>query len=158
MFKRGDFFDDNDELLKSTAESPAGNMVEIAVLKTKTCRWDRKLSYYSLNYTKGIDVLKDTIDMAIYFGLIDNSTQGSYKLVDLETGEIKKDKDGNEIKIRGKKNLKPYFLEHKDEWKMLYDLCYDKIRDKEPGNYKSFEEMLNIDLNEKLGFNIHEQE
>lgn len=158
MFKRGDFFDDSDELLKSTAESPAGNMVEIAVLKTKTCRWDRKLSYYSLNYTKGIDVLKDTIDMAIYFGLIDNSTQGSYKLVDIETGEIKKDKDGNEIKIRGKKNLKPYFLEHKDEWKKLYDLCYDKIRDKEPGNYKSFEEMLNIDLNEKLGFNIHAQE
>lgn len=158
MFKRGDFFDEDGEILKSTAESPAGNMVEIAVLKTKTCRWDRKLSYYSLNYTKGVDILKDTIDMSIYFGLIDNSTQGSYKLIDLETGEIKKDSDGNEIKIRGKKNLKPYFLEHKEEWKKLYDLCYDKIRDKEPGNYKSFEEMLNIDLNEKLGFNIHEQE
>lgn len=157
MFKRGDFFDEDGNILKSTAESPAGNMVEIAVLKTKTCRWDRKLSYYSLNYRKGVDILQDTIDMAIYFNLIDNSTQGSYKILNND-GTPKLDESGNEIKIRGKKNLKPYFEEHKDEWKSLYDICYDKIRDKEPGNYKSFEEMLNINLNEKLGFNIHEQE
>ena len=157
MFKRGDFFDEDGNILKSTAESPAGNMVEIAVLKTKTCRWDRKLSYYSLNYRKGVDILQDTIDMAIYFGLIDNSVQGSFKILNVD-GTPKLDDNGNEIKIRGKKNLKPYFEEHKEEWKKLYDICYDKIRDKEPGNYKSFEEMLNINLNEKLGFNIHEQE
>ena len=157
MFKRGDFFDEDGNILKSTAESPAGNMVEIAVLKTKTCRWDRKLSYYSLNYRKGVDILQDTIDMAIYFGLIDNSVQGSFKILNAD-GTPKLDENGNEIKIRGKKNLKPYFEEHKDEWKGLYDICYEKIRDKEPGNYKSFEEMLNINLNEKLGFNIHEQE
>ena len=157
MFKRGDFFDEDGNILKSTAESPAGNMVEIAVLKTKTCRWDRKLSYYSLNYRKGVDILQDTIDMAIYFGLIDNSIQGFYKILN-EDGTPKLDESGKEIKIRGKKNLKPYFEEHKEEWKKLYDICYDKIRDKEPGNYKSFEEMLNINLNEKLGFNIHEQE
>ena len=157
MFKRGDFFDEDGNILKSTAESPAGNMVEIAVLKTKTCRWDRKLSYYSLNYRKGVDILQDTIDMAIYFGLIDNSVQGFYKILN-EDGTPKLDEEGKEIKIRGKKNLKPYFEEHKEEWKKLYDICYDKIRDKEPGNYKSFEEMLNINLNEKLGFNIHEQE
>ena len=157
MFKRGDFFDEDGNILKSTAESPAGNMVEIAVLKTKTCRWDRKLSYYSLNYRKGVDILQDTIDMAIYFGLIDNSVQGFYKILN-EDGTPKLDEEDKEIKIRGKKNLKPYFEEHKEEWKKLYNICYDKIRDKEPGNYKSFEEMLNINLNEKLGFNIHEQE
>ena len=157
MFKRGDFFDEDGNILKSTAESPAGNMVEIAVLKTKTCRWDRKLSYYSLNYRKGIDILADTIDMAIYFGLIDNSVQGTFKILNTD-GTPKLDEDGNEIKIKSKKNLKPYFEEHKNEWKSLYDICYDKIRDKEPGNYKSFEEMLNIDLNEKLGFNIHDQQ
>ena len=158
MFKRGAFFDEEGNELKSSAESPAGNMVEIAVLKTKTCRWDRKLSYYSLNYRKGVDILQDTIEMAIYFGLIDNSTQGTFKIMDPKTGEIKLDEEGNELKIRGRKNLKPYFEEHKDEWKLIYDLCYEKIKDKEPGNYKSFEEMLNIDLNEKLGFNLHEQE
>ena len=157
MFKRGDFFDEDGNILKSTAESPAGNMVELAVLKTKTCRWDRKLSYYSLNYRKGVDILQDTIDMAIYFGLIDNSVQGSFKILNAD-GTPKLDENGNEIKIRGKKNLKPYFEDHKEEWKTLYDICYDKIRDKEPGNYKSFEEMLGINLNEKLGFDIHDQQ
>lgn len=158
MFKRGDFFDEEGNILKSTAESPAGNMVDICVLKTKTCRWDRKLSSYSLNYRKGVDILQDTIEMAIYFGLIDNSTQGTFKIINPETGEIMLDEEGNELKIRGKKNLKPYFEEHKDQWKKLYDLCYEKIKNKEPGNIKSFEEMLGIDMNEKVGFDINGEE
>ena len=112
MFKRGNFFDkDGNELTKS-AQSPAGYVMEVYVLKTKVCKWDRKLGRLCISYTKGVDILQDTIDVAIYFGLIDNSTQGWFKIINQDTGEIEKDSEGNDIKIRGRKNVKPYFEEH----------------------------------------------
>lgn len=152
MFKRGEFFDeDGNILMKKDAQSPAGHVIEMYVLKTKTCKWDRKLGRLTLNYTKGIDILQDTIETAIYLGLIDNSVQGSFRLIDPETGEIMHDDKGVELKIRGKKNLKPYFEEHKELWKKLYDTIYEKICQREDPYIKSFEEMLNCNIFEKLG-------
>lgn len=152
MFKRGDFFDaDGNVLMKKDAQSPAGHVIEIYVLKTKTCKWDRKLGYMHLDYNKGVDVLADTIDVATHFGFIDNSVQGSFKLVNPETGELLCDENGDPIKIRGKKNLVEYFRNHLIEWRKLYDKVYDKLRQKEDPNIIAFEKMLNIDINEKLG-------
>lgn len=156
MFKRGSFFDeDGNTLMKKDAQSPAGHIIELYVLKTKTCRWDRKLGYMHLNYTKGIDVLEDTLDVATHFGFIDDSVQGSFTVLDPETGEVMLDSEGKPVKIRGRKNLKPYFEEHKDLWKNLYDKCYEKLSQKEDPNIVAFEEMLNIDLSEKLGIDVN---
>ncbi len=156
MFKQGDFFDDDGNILsKKDAQSPAGHIIELYVLKTKTCRWDRKLGYMHLNYRKGIDILEDTLDVAMHLGYIDNSVQGSFTILNPDTGEIMLDENDNPVKIRGRKNLKPYFEEHKDLWKLLYDKCYEKLSQKEDPNIVAFEEMLNIDLNDKLGVNIN---
>lgn len=151
MFKRGDFFDESGNKLSTTAESPAGHIVNVAVLKTKTSRWDRKGGSYRLNYTKGVDILSDTIEAALHFGLIDNSTQGTFKIIDPATGEIKRDSEGNEIKIRGKLNVSTYFNEHLDEWKALYDAVYEKIRVKESPYHFAFEQMLNSNTTEAFG-------
>lgn len=152
MCKRSDFFDeDGNILMKKDAQSPAGHTIELYVLKAKTCRWDRKLGYMHLNYTRGIDVVWDTIDVATHFGFIDNSVQGSFKLVNPETGEIICDENGEPIKIRGKKNLLTYFRENTIEWRKLYDMCYDKLKEKEDPYIKSFEDMLQINISEKIG-------
>lgn len=151
MFKRGDFFDEFGNKLSTTAESPAGHIVNVAVLKTKTSRWDRKGGSYRLNYTKGVDILSDTIEAALHFGLIDNSVQGSFKIIDPKTGEIKLDSEGNEIKIRGKANVTTYFNEHLDEWKALYDAVYEKIKEKESPYHFAFEQMLNSEVEEVFG-------
>lgn len=151
MFKRSTFFDEERNELTKSAQSPAGHIIEMAVLKTKTCKWDRKLGYTHLNYTKGVDVLWDTIDIATHFGYIDNSVQGSFKLVDPETGEIMTDEEGKEIKIRGKKNLVTYFEEHPIEWRKLYDLVYNKLKQKDDPHIKAFEEMLDVSIYEHLG-------
>lgn len=157
MFKRGDFFDEDGNKLTTSAESPAGHIVNVAVLKTKTSKWDRKGGSYRLNYTKGIDILSDTIEAALHFGLIDNSVQGSFKIIDPETGNIKLDSEGNEIKIRGRKNVTDYFNEHLDEWHALYDAVYDKIKLKEDPFIKSFEAMLNENAKEAFGEEVIEQ-
>lgn len=152
MFKRGDFFDEDGNILqKKDAQSPAGHIIELYVLKTKTCKWDRKLGRMTLNYEKGIDILQDTIDVAIHFGFIDNSVQGSFRFIDPETGELMIDGDGKEIKIRGKKNVTIYLREHPDQWRKLYDMCYAKLKQKDDPNIVAFETMLGLNINEKLG-------
>ena len=157
MFKRGDFFDEEGNKLTTSAESPAGHIVNVAVLKTKTSKWDRKGGSYRLNYVKGIDILSDTIEAALHFGLIDNSVQGSFKIIDPATGNIKLDVNGEEIKIRGRKNVTDYFNEHLDEWKALYDAVYEKIKLREDPNIKSFEAMLNENAKEVFGDEVIEQ-
>lgn len=157
MFKKSSFFDDDGNELKSTAESPAGYIMEAAVLKTKVCKWDRKLGRIYVNYDRGVDIMQDTIEVALYFGFIDNSTQGTFKLIDPDTGELICDEEGNEIKIRGKKNVKPYFEEHPELWKRLYDKVYEKLSQKEDPNIVSFEQMLNIDINEMFNINLDEE-
>lgn len=147
MFKRGDFFDDEGNKLTTSAESPAGHIVNVAVLKTKTSKWDRKGGSYRLNYTKGIDILSDTIECALHFGFIDNSVQGTFRLL----------LDGEEVKIRGRKNLVTYFNEHPEQWKSLYDRVYDKLKIKEDPYIKSFERMLNDSIENAFGFEINEK-
>ena len=151
MFKRGDFFDEDGNKLSTSAESPAGHIVNIAVLKTKTSKWDRKGGSYRLNYAKGIDILSDTVEAALHLGFIDNSTQGSYKVMNLDTGEVELDSDGNEIKIRGKNNVNKYFEDHPEEWKKLYEKVYDKIKQKEDPYILSFQKMLNMNIEESFG-------
>ena len=151
MFKRGAFFDEDGNELTTSAESPAGHIIDMAVLKTKTCRWDRQLGHAHLNYTRGVDIVQDTIDVALHLGFIDNSAQGMYKLIDPETGALMIDADGNEIKIRGKKNVATYFREHTDQWRKLYDMVYEKLSQKQDPFVKSFEEMLGLSIYSKLG-------
>lgn len=157
MFKRGDFFDENGTVVKKTADSPAGNIIEVAVLKTKVCKWDRKLGYMHLNYDKGVDILEDTLDVATHFGFIDNSVQGSYVVLDPDTGEAMKDSSGKEVKIRGRKNLRPYFDENPEIWHKLYNKVYDKLKIKEDANIVAFEKMLNTNIEEHFGVDLQKE-
>lgn len=155
--KRGDFFDAEGNILaKKDAQSPAGHIIEMYVYKTKVCPWSRKLGMCHLDYTHGIDILWDTIDVATFFGVIDNSTQGTYKLIDIDTGAPMVDENGNELKIRGKKNLKPYFKQHPDQWKKMYAKIYELMSQKDDPNAIAFEKMLGIDVLQKLGLNSDE--
>lgn len=156
-FKAGELFDAEGKSLKSTAEFPAGNIIEVALLKSKFCRGDRRLGRCHLNYTKGIDILWDTIELATYFGIIDDSVQGSFKIVDPDTGELVLDESNQPIKIRGRDNLKPYFEEHKDLWHKIYNEVYKKINDHDDPNILSFEKMLNVNVEEEFGLKLREE-
>lgn len=142
MFKRGDFFDEEGNKLTTKAESPAGHIIEVAVLKTKVCKWDRKVGTMTLNYTKGVDIIADTVFVAIHLGLIDDSVQGFYKLIDPETGEILLDKDGKEIKVRGKKNISTYFTEHPDTFKKLYNKVYEMLEKRDSSYFDTLSKLI----------------
>jgi hypothetical protein len=107
-----------------------------------------------LNYTKGVDIVADTIDVAMHFGYVQNPAQGTFTLVNPDTGEAMVDENGKDIKIRGRKNLTDFFRQDLRTWKKVYDLCEDKLKQKDDPYIKSFEEMLNINLNEKIGIDL----
>lgn len=157
MFKKSAFIDEDGNELKSSAESPAGYIMEAAVLKTKVCKWDRKLGRMYINYDRGVDIMQDTIEVAIQFGFIDNSVQGTFKLIDPDTGELICDDEGKEIKIRGKRNIKPYFEERPELWRKLYDRVYEKLSQKEDPSIISFERMLNINIDEQFNINLEQE-
>ena len=132
--------------------------MEVAVLKTKVCRSDRRLGRTCISYSKGVDILQDTIDVATYFKLIESPALGSFIITDPETGVAMLDADGNPVKIRGKKNLKPYFEEHLDIWHKLYDKVYEKLSRKDDPNIISFEKMLGINVAEAFGVDFTKEE
>ncbi len=122
MFQQGDFLDVNYKHLNRGCENPAGNEVNVRIEKSKVCRSDRRLGYYTLNYLEGIDYINDMVDVLLQTGYIVQN--GSYfTLVDAETGEVLCDKDGKEIKVQGRTNLYKRLKEDSE----LYDLITSKV-------------------------------
>ena len=85
-FRMGKYIDEKGNDLNRQAENPAGNYVLVSMKKNKTCPPTRRTGFYTLNYLNGIDYLKDLVDMAIKFGVIEQAGAW-YTIIDCDTGE-----------------------------------------------------------------------
>lgn len=102
-FRKDTLLDMNNGELTSRAENPAGNRVGIEIAKTKVCKPDRRIGYYTLNYTEGIDVLADIITVALQYRILKQGGSWYYYLD--EEGNVELDAENNEIKFQGKVKL-----------------------------------------------------
>lgn len=108
MFRQGDFFDNQGKKLNRGAENPTGNLVQIHIEKSKICRSDRRIGYYTLNYMEGIDYINDTVDVLIQMGII--IQKGAwYDVVDIETGELIAKYNGRAAMVNNLKENKELF-------------------------------------------------
>lgn len=73
QFSRGKFFDEDGKDLTRSAETPAGNFVNMSITKIKSCPPTRRTGFYTLRYDSGIDYLNDLIEVALKFGIIRQS-------------------------------------------------------------------------------------
>ena len=105
QFSKGKYIDEDGNDLNSKAESPAGNYVLMSMVKNKSCPPTRRTGFYTLNYEYGIDYLKDLVEVAMKYGVIDKSGAW-YSIVDLSTGELI-------AKLQGMANVYKY-LENPD--------------------------------------------
>lgn len=105
QFSRGQFIDDKGNALTRGAESPAGNLVNMSIVKIKSCPPTRRTGFYTLRYDIGVDYLNDLIEVAVKFDIVEKS--GSWFVV--------KDADGNNLsdKIQGQASM--YELLSQDE-------------------------------------------
>jgi recombination protein RecA len=137
-FRKGDYIDENNNSIKRSSTSPAGNLIEIAIEKTKVCKPDRRNGYYTLNYTNGVDIISDTVELATYYDIIQKG--GSwYSIIDTETGEIMQaenyigvDEENNpqiemiDLKFQGR----PALLECLKQDEELFNLIYEQVMKK----------------------------
>lgn len=114
-FKKGNYIDDKGNKLSRACENPAGNIVNAALIKSKVCRLDRKIGFYTLKYIDGIDYISDAVDVGIKVGAV-NQTGAWFTLIDVSTGEIQE-------KFQGKAKLVDY-LKINDE---VYNKFYSEL-------------------------------
>ena len=122
MFQKGAYIDERGNELRRSAESPAGNLVMINIVKTKVCKPDRRVGFYTLNYDNGIDKVADTVEVALKYGIIQQAGAW-FSIIDIETGEIMEDDTGELIKLQGKPNVIEYLKENE----YLFTEIYNKI-------------------------------
>lgn len=108
QFTRGSFINEKGEEIKRSSESPAGNLVLMSMTKNKTCPANRRGGFYTINYAYGIDYLKDLLDVAIKFDLIQKSGAW-YTVCDPDTGEVKSEK------MQGMNSVYEYFKDEDNE-------------------------------------------
>lgn len=100
QFSRGKFVDERGNELSRGAENPAGNIVLMSMTKNKTCPPTRRTGFYTLNYLVGIDYLKDLVDVAMKYGIVDKHGAW-FTLLDPDSGEILKDKIQGQANVYG---------------------------------------------------------
>lgn len=106
-FTRGEQAD----LTDSKAEESDGFRIKFSITKSRLGRIDRGGGFMTFRYNSGLDVLTDTLEVALKFGFIKRPTMQSYCLVNLDTGE-QMEYDGKELKFVGKAKLIAFFKEN----------------------------------------------
>lgn len=110
-FRKGNYIDEKGNNLSRACENPAGNIVNVSLIKSKVVRPDRKVGFYTLKYLEGIDYISDAVDVAIKLGLV-NQAGAWFTLVEPETGEVKE-------KFQGKPKLVEYLRDNIDAYMQL---------------------------------------
>lgn len=121
LFTKGEYIDEKGNGLTRRAEAPAGNLVMMHIAKTKVCKPDRRVGFYTLRYDTGIDEIADTVEVAIRYGII-NQAGSWFNFVDIDTGEIITDEEGETIKLQGKPNVIDFLEDNQN--------ILDEIREK----------------------------
>ena len=95
--------------------NPSGNLVSVKVEKNKVTKNDRRLQTYTLNYSTGVDEIKDTLDLAIMLGII--SQAGAWYKATL--------KDGKEQKMQGFNGVQEFYYNDLEELEYLRKQVYE---------------------------------
>lgn len=120
-FRKGNYIDEKGNNLSRACENPAGNLVNVALIKTKICKIDRKVGFYTLNYLDGIDYVSDMIDVAVKTGAIQKA--GAWFSI-LENDEVMQ-KNNEPLKFQGQAKLSEFLKENED----IYNIVLDRVDD-----------------------------
>lgn len=125
-FRKGNYIDEKGNKLSRACENPVGNLVDVHLVKTKVCKPDRKIGFYTLNYLTGIDYISDAFDVALKLGII-NQGGAWFSLVDIETGEIMQNENGEPMKYQGRSRV----IEEMKNNSAVYDYVINSIKELE---------------------------
>lgn len=129
-FQKGKPLDAEGNEQKNSYETPQGNLVWVRIQKTKICKPDRRVGFYTLSYDYGVDVIADMIPMAVDMGVVEKS--GSwFKIIDITTGEYMTYEDGEIIKFQGQINLMNFLREEPMALQRVQEMVMAKMTEKD---------------------------
>jgi recombination protein RecA len=125
VFQKGKFFDETLAEKPNSIDSPVGNIVMVRVQKTKVCKPDRRIGYYTLTYDDGIDVITDVIPVAVSYGLLDKG--GSWYRITDGNGSYLTDAKGDVLKFQGMAQLHAFLKETPDVLNFMLEYINEQI-------------------------------
>lgn len=119
-FQKGELLDEDGNEQKKSYERPQGNKVWVRIQKTKICKPDRRVGYYTLSYDYGVDVVADIVTLGQEYDLIKKA--GSwYTFTNPTTGEVLTDETGEIVKRQGKLGVMAFLRENTELFNFIYD-------------------------------------
>ena len=107
-----------DKVDSSDGEGAEGYRLKFAITKNKTGPIARGGGFMSFSYDRGMDWMRDLLEIAYKFDFIHRVNNVTYSLVDLETGEIYVDENGNPL--TGKRKVLEEYLMNNYEFQNKY--------------------------------------
>lgn len=130
-FIKGDKNDSSD------GEGAEGFRLKFAITKNKCGSIARGGGFMSFNYDRGFMWLEDLLEIAYKFDFIRRVNNVTYQLINLDTGELYKDKNGNDLQGK-RKDLEKYILENIDFQKEYIEMLNRNIS----SNTKTYGDIL----------------
>ena len=142
---------DDMDACKPDGEGADGFRLKFQITKNKTCSCARGGGFLTYRYDTGLDYMHDLLEIALKFEFIQRINNITYALIDLETGEVLNDENGNPLKAK-KADLIEYILTHDAFRKFYMDMLLKHISasDSSFGNLLSSEESSEILLEENV--------
>lgn len=100
-----------DKVDSSDGEGADGFRLKYVITKNKCGSIARGGGFLSFNYNTGLMWMEDLLEIAYKFDFVHRVNNVTYQLINLETGEIYKDEDGNDLTGK-RKVLEDYIYSH----------------------------------------------
>ena len=107
-------FTQGDKVDCTDGEKADGFRLKFAITKNKTAPTQRGGGFLTFRYDKGLDWFYDTLEVALKYDFIQRPSSQSYVLVDLNSGEVYKDENGDDLRFVGRAKVKEYLMTHID--------------------------------------------
>lgn len=140
--------DDMDACGQKNGEGADGFRLHFKIMKNKCGACNRGGGFLTFRYETGFDWINDLLEIALGFGFIQRVNNQTYALVNLETGELYLDEEGNALK--GKKvDLIAYIMAN-TRFQNEYLTMLNRVISNEDKNYGNIlDERINAELDEQ---------
>lgn len=136
---------DNMDCCKPDGDGADGFRLKFQITKNKTAPCNRGGGFITYRYASGLDWMHDLLEIATTFDFIHRVNNVTYELVNLDTGEVYADENGE--LLRGKKaDLVDYIMTHK----AFRDEYVDMLNRKISGGDKTYGTLLDEDTAKEI--------
>lgn len=125
--------DDMDACGAANGEGADGFRLHFKIMKNKCGACNRGGGFMTFRYNSGLDWINDLLEIAVGFNFIKRLNNVTYQLLDLETGEVYQDEEGNDL--TGKKAVLLAYIKGNIDFQNKYLAMLNRAISNEDTNY-----------------------